>query len=657
MKEILKTIYEIIDTSETIDLLAKLSYLKWMTKTDIFSDISTNSINFYNAKNALYFVISYVFSHASKFKLQTKITYTKIVNLINEIDKFYVSSMLNNYIDDDLTNRLKYFQSDGGELLPCFYSVPFKCVLSCEDNLIKNKYNCTAEDILRDYINIFKFVQNPFRTNSITIKEFITNFDKYCDYKQLSFRSTAKSYNLLLTMSCSRGEISSDEFDPISPLSLIKKHRKILLKDNDLLYCFDMEMFPNLIIKCAERSLQEDNKQNHKWDENMKERTEELVKKAFLYYFKDGHYYRNLTFKNKHGKGESDGLFDFLDYLFVIEIKSAKVSPDPVVADNTTVHESYNKIISKAQNQCDKVENHIKNHDSVFMENNKEVSLHFKTKTIIKLVILFDDLSAVLPDEKTLEENHTIFLSYYDLLIIFDFINNPLLLLKYFLERTKKLSHLCHISDEIAYLGIFRDNIDIADQLNNQQLPEGVDKIDHCYLDLNSFMHDIEIYYTSAAKSKPKISLTKFQELVIKSFEKNTSTDMRKELSRLLLFFPKMYGDKLMNIYLENNDKFSYIPQACVVQFASKETFVIMVSKRHKGDERYTYYAAARRLFIKHENVSKIISLMDGKDAYAEIITRGQKELNYQKTIDALKDYETNLCFKERDHIELPLMK
>lgn len=62
-------------------------------------------------------------------------------------------------------------------------------------------------------------------------------------------------------------------------------------------------------------------------------------------------------------------------------------------------------------------------------------------------------------------------LNYYDLLIVFNFIQEPLLILKYFLERRKNIKFQFEIADEMIYLGLFRKNLNFVEQLNSQEMP------------------------------------------------------------------------------------------------------------------------------------------------------------------------------------------
>lgn len=630
-----------------IDLLAKLSYLSWMMQTDAFCDLNEQSFDFLQAKETLHYVLAFLFSHKISNVNTNKISFEDLSNLINSINLTDLKIDIRESALNHISRKLRYTQKESGELLPTFYSIPFQHILSVEDTLIFGKYNCNAIDLLNDSNLCYQRISNAVSVKDIRVKEFINKFDEFCAWENLIIPSNAKCYNLWRFMSSKIGEIDEHEFNPSFPLSLIKKHRKLFLQYQNLIYCFDLELIPNLIVRCVERSLQQNKKQNSTWDSNMKARTEFLVANIFSRYLKNGHCHKNLEFKNPEFKGESDVLFEYSDYLFIIEVKSNKLSPDPVDTNTSTVHQSFEASIGKAELQCKKVEKHITNYDGYFYDEHNKLVLKYDPENIIKIVVTFEELSAVLPDENIQAENHTILLTYYDLLIIFNFIKEPLLILKYFLERRKKLEYPYEIADEMIYLGMFRDNLNFVNQLNSQEIPTNDGKISTYILDSTSFTHDIEMYYSQPQNNpKPKVRVTDFQKILVSSFEGNVNYKDKTIL--FLLSLPSDFGNQLMNLYYRNNDYFRFAPQCCLIGLKDGNNIGVMVSRKHRGNERYTYYAIAKRFFNIHSEVKFIISfIIDEKEPYSEIININQKELNYQRTNKELARIQTSYGFKQ----------
>lgn len=641
------SINENILSHNPIDLLAKLSYLSWMMKTNVFSDLDEQSVTYLQAKEALHYILSFIFSHKIPKISEKKINYDDLFLLIKNITFLDVEKEINGNALDSMSRKLNYTQKESGEILPSFYNVPFQHILSSEDSLILAKYNCNSNDLLNDFSLFSQRIFNAINIKGIKVKDFINKFDEICIWENLIIPSDVKSYDVWNFMSSKIGEIDESEFNPDFPLSLIKKHRKLLLQYRNSLYCFDLELIPHLIVRCVERSLQKDKKQNPAWDSNMKERTEFLVSNVFLHYLKGGRSLKNLKFKNDEFNGESDILFEYSDFLFIIEVKSSKLSPDPVDSNQSTVHQSYLSSVGKAESQCDKVEKHILKYGGCFFNNNTNITLKFNAQNIIKVVVTFEELSAVLPDENIQNENHTILLTYYDLLIVFNFINEPLLILKYYLERKKRINLPYNIADEMIYLGMFKDDINFIDKLNSQTIPNDVNKISTFILDPTSFTHEIEMYYTQPQYyTKPRINITDFQKILLKAFEGNGS--IKDKIIFFLLPISYELGNQLMNIYYKNNDEYHFAPQTSLLGLKDGTFIGIMVSRKHKGDERYTYYAIAKRFFEIHSEAKSIISFIsDDKTPYCEIINVDKKELNYQKTKNELAKIETTYGFKQ----------
>lgn len=630
-----------------IDLLAKLSYLSWMMQTDAFCDLNEQSFDFLQAKETLHYVLAFLFSHKISNVNTNKISFEDLSNLINSINLTDLKIEIGENDLNHISRKLRYTQRESGELLPTFYSIPFQHVLSAEDILIFEKYKCNSMDLLDAFDLFCQRIYNSVSIKGIKVKNFIDKFDEFCTWENLIIPSNAKCYNLWSFMSSRIGEIDEYEFNPSFPLSLIKKHRKLFLQYQNSLYCFDLQLIPNLIVRCIERSLQQNKKQNSTWDSNMKARTEFLVANVFSHYLKNGHCHKNLEFKNPEFKGESDVLFEYSDYLFIIEVKSNKISPDPVDTNTSTVHQSFEASIGKAELQCKKVEKHITNYDGSFYDKRNKLDLKYDSQNIIKIVVTFEELSAILPDENIQAENHTILLTYYDLLLIFDFIKEPLLILKYFLERRKKLEYPYEIADEMIYLGMFRDNLNFVNQLNSQEIPTNDGKISTYILDPTSFTHDIEMYYSQPQNNpKPKISATDFQKILVSSFEGNVNYKDKAIL--FLLSLPSDFGNQLMNLYNRNNDYYRFAPQCCLIGLKDGNHIGVMVSRRHKGNERYTYYAIAKRFFKLHSKAKFIISfVIDDKAPYSELIDSTKKELGYKKTIEELKRINQLYKFNE----------
>lgn len=94
-------IESIIFNHNPIDLLAKLSYLSWMMKTDAFSDLDEQSFTFLQVKEALYYVLAFLFSHQVSNINENKISFDDLSFLIKSI---YLDNISKEYEENNLNH-------------------------------------------------------------------------------------------------------------------------------------------------------------------------------------------------------------------------------------------------------------------------------------------------------------------------------------------------------------------------------------------------------------------------------------------------------------------------------------------------------------------------------------------------------------------------
>lgn len=104
-----------------------------------------------------------------------------------------------------------------------------------------------------------------------------------------------------------------------------------------------------------------------------------------------------------------------------------------------------------------------------------------------------------------------------------------------------------------------------------------------------------------------------------------------------------------MLLFQRNNCHRVFAPQVAMAGFANGKHIAVMVSKKRIGEQRYIYYAIANRFFRKHGEAKEIVSLIvDGQRSSLEEIDHSRKELNYQKTLDALQQIEAKFGFRQK---------
>ena len=159
-----------------IDLLAKLSYLSWMMQTDAFCDLNEQSFNFLQTKEALHYVLAFLFSHKIVNISENKISFDELTFLISSINLNYQKYEIEENDLNYISRKLRYTQRESGEILSAFYNVPFQHILSAEDSLILEKYKCNSSDLL-DYFSLFyQRIFNAVSIKGVSVKSFIDKF-------------------------------------------------------------------------------------------------------------------------------------------------------------------------------------------------------------------------------------------------------------------------------------------------------------------------------------------------------------------------------------------------------------------------------------------------------------------------------------------------
>lgn len=130
---------------------------------------------------------------------------------------------------------------------------------------------------------------------------------------------------------------------------------------------------------------------------------------------------------------------------------------------------------------------------------------NIKQKKIIGLCIYFEDIGTFLADLSK-EKEKIIHISFYDLLIAFNYIENLFLIIKYLLERSEPIKDKrFYFNDEMQLLNLFRTCIHLNSYINSQELPKDSD-IRDIFFSNDEFGMEIELYFISAI-SKTKIEI------------------------------------------------------------------------------------------------------------------------------------------------------
>lgn len=648
----------ILDGYDLIDFLEKLSCLRIFIKTSflICNDDDRNYLNQLFDKGFCFF-----FPFLLCFKINQgnkKIDYETIYDICKKITDFLLIEKLNDdEIDEDNVEKIDYIQNNLTDLFGNFKRVPVGYVLQYENDLIKNKYNVTTDQLLEELIDIFQNkIYIPINAKKgITINEFINKFDFYINFQNFVIKKDFTSYSLCNDLAVEFGELDSTQFKISNPLSVINISRKLFIKKNGFLY----NICDDLICGRLNRSIESlffTQQEKVAWQKNYKVGTEEIIKDLFEHYLCGGTYYENSYYKDKNGNlCENDGLFIYHNFVFCIEIKGTKFNPDPVRENTANVKFSYNDVVNRVKNQTSRIMEQIDfTNNFLILDSHGSKILgkieNIKQKKIIGLCIYFEDIGTFLADLSK-EKEKIIHISFYDLLIAFNYIENPFLIIKYLLERSEPIKDKrFYFNDEMQFLSLFRTCIHLNSYINSQELPKDSD-IGDIFFPNDEFGMEIELYFIGAI-SKPKIEIN---DLILRII---TTLDYAKIDDNLfaglfhLLCESIENWNKLENKYKEKNNNKVRLPLTFAFINNKNEGYAIMIiSQGHNPYQKKQSLAYIKRYFEYRKNVDKVYLVSIGKK-YSEykFFNRADESVQTINDKELLSDVDFDII--QHDHFD-----
>ena len=519
-EEFLEDIQGSLNGFDLIDLLEKLSCLRFFLQTN-FMECKEEERSF------LWNIFSGGFSFLFPFLIcyrvkagKTKISYDELYAICKKVALYLFADEFRKDELDSRNDKISYVQNNLTDLIGGIKKVPVECLLSCQDGLIKKKYGITAQTISEELLGVFerKIYCPHTQLPSIPIDEFVNNFNTYIDTESFIVAKGAKSYSLCDALSIGFGAFGADKFSIENPLSVVNLKRKLFIKDNGRLYNLCEDLICGRLNRSVE-SLFKEGAQSDEWRQNYKERTEGLPKQIFGQFLPGGTYYGNVYYLDEAGKRcESDGLYLFHDFVFVIEVKGDKFNPDPIQTKQKSVGDSYKNVTSKAESQSSRTKRAILKNKEFHILNSRMDAIgkieETNLKKVISICIYYEDIGTFLAGQ-SFDVEDVLHITFYDLLLVFHFIENPFLIAKYLMERSCALSEKrFDFNDEMTFLSLFRTCIHLNECLNSQSIP--ADKnIGEIVFPNNEFGLEIELYFMGGGVPKPEIEINGFMKRLI----------------------------------------------------------------------------------------------------------------------------------------------
>lgn len=609
-----------LDNYDLIDLLEKLSCTRFFIKTSFLICDYDNRMHLVNVFNeAFCFLLPFLMSHKINYG-QQKIKYKEFFELCNNISKNFTAGKFDNieYIDG-YNDKIDYIQNNLTDLIGPFKKIPVNFLLSCEEKLIKAKYDITIEDIVAELIEAFqtKICLSIMKEKPIELKDFINSFEEYVATDSFKILQGNKTYELCKDLSIDFGEIEEEKFSYYNPLSVINLSRKLFIYHDGFLFNFCDDLICGRLNRSIE-SLFVLQSEKDEWRKNYKKRTEDLVKELFEYHLIGGKYFENNYYKNDRGYiCENDGLYIYHNYIFCIEIKGNKFNPDPIMENTENVRESYNQIITKAEEQVLRIEDLIIKNKKLEILDNKgnilDILTNLEDKSVINLCVYFEDIGTLLSGLED-EQKNIIHISFYDLLLVFEMIDNPFLIVKYLEERSSPL-HGVHyyINDELIFLNLFMQNIHLNSFLNAQKIDINIETNPIVAID-DGFAAQIESYFINR-RNKPKVELNNFIRKIITFKDYSTLDDNLFTGLVYILDQPNNILDNLEKRFKIKNNSKRRLPFYLFVENVNNDKYALMfISRAHNPFQKKQNLGFIKKYFEYREDLKTIYLLEVGKD-------------------------------------------
>lgn len=604
---------KILNQLNPLDVLSKSSFVNMYINTDFFDK---NIENHHKYQRTLSFLNAYYMTHQTEGKLSMDYEmYEKICDLVLEI---YLSQILSSNHLDETLNSLRISQDITSEILPAFKMLQINTLLEYQKDIINNHFHISVNDIFEV---IDKYYSNKYNvkveTKNNDLKDVINNFQKYYDINNFILQSYSCK-NLFESVSSLIGGVDSSLFSLENSNYTYDVARKCIYNIKGEIYIFDDDVFFTRFCKCIERECAQ---YKLYWNENLKLWTEEMSFSLFKRFLPGGSfYYENYYYpKGKKNRHENDILIEFKGYLIVVEVKGQKINPDPLSIDEESKKKSYVELVEKGMSQAFNFIGFLKEKKQIEIfdkENNLKHIFKNEYKAIIPIVITFEEMPAFLPDY-LIKNNYdfdikAILVNFYDLLIIFDYLNNPLLTIDYLCERIKINNKNSSINDELMYLGVYTmESIhlsQIIDEENIKHINNVSSEIGYFYFDTESYYEEIELYYSYFGLDKSEFkSINKLITKMIKTDYSRIDNQTFNFLHFLL---------KLNTIYHEKlEEKFNNKKTETILTF-KEFGFSLYIKRKNAFDNSKDYYAFLYQYFIKNEFVNHIVVAIENEDNF-----------------------------------------
>jgi hypothetical protein len=330
------------------------------------------------------------------------------------------------------------------------------------------------------------------------------------------------------------------------PIIDLPIQKKPFIKINNISYCFNYYNLFDNIYRIMQKTIKElkpayVNDWSHIQQRASEQMVEELFKKLLpnSITFRDNYYPKNKSLKQCD---ENDVIVVYDDILLIIEVKAGSFTYTPAITDYKSHINSFKALIEKADHQCERTINYIKNNEeAAIYDNNKNLKTILEQKNfreIYSFCVTVDNFNEFAAKAEKLSfisiQSGTIAISIDDLRVYSDYFDSPLYFLHYLKQRklATKIKNL-NLYDELDHLGLY-----IKHNLYSITMNEFDNE---SFLHIHGYREEIDNYfislYTEAISfSKPEQEIPYRIKEIIEYLEKNNIKN-KTYLSSFLLDF------------------------------------------------------------------------------------------------------------------------
>ena len=582
--------------------MSKVSCGSFFLRTSLFPDEDNYHRQVYYADSIIF--LTALFITRGMANSGEIIKYEELESLVHDISYFV---RVNSISLDDEIDTVAMSQKRISEVLEAFKGYFIRTFIKAEEGVLKQT-GIVSDEIIDA---LFCFCRDMYNVKSLAIgKSFKEYIDDFESLNKSNFEYTGKYKEQLSKLSLPNGG-HKEFYSSNNPVSSINRLHCCFLNIKEKIYCFIPDLITAKLPKFL-RHIIPDGYAND-WFERRKEWSEESVRRLFENYFIGASIHQNNFYGSLGHRLENDILVDFKGFLFVVEVKAENVTPDSVFEDEAKVSESFSKQVLKGVEQCNTFCSFLKQNKQIelLFENNQNKNVTIKYddyEEVFKITVTFEEMGSYLPGffvrNKNVNEN--IVINFYDLLIVFDYLSNPILIIKYLRERKNVIPEICYVCDELVYLGLFTlESVHYSETVNAmvEEMKESHENIGKVFLPPDEFARDIENYYSSGNQVKKEFNINS---LIRKVLDLNFRIITNKEFLHLVAVL-----DMDKNIHERIEKSFNNPDSLAVLRFSKDELDYAICIKPTKNSCLKT----CAQYFESHTDLKEIVIVFFQKDS------------------------------------------